>query len=71
MKTNGAFKSSLIDINVTVLRTTERAALVEPAFRDGEPSWVPLSQVELSRNEGTSTHLMIAPEWLLREKGWV
>ena len=71
MRTNGAYKSDLCDLNVYVLRTTDRAALVKPAFRAGPETWVPLSQVELSKNENATTHLLTAPHWLFAEKGWL
>lgn len=71
MKTNGEFKSSLCDMSVKVVRTTDRAALVKPAFRKGQEAWVPLSHVELSANEGTDTHLLTGPHWLFAEKGWL
>lgn len=64
-------KSKLFDVNVIVVKMTEKAALVEGAFRDtGEPVWLPRSQIELSDN-GDGTLQLTAPEWLLREKGFL
>lgn len=71
MTTNGEFKSTLCDINVLVMRRTDKAALVEPAFRKGEPTWAPLSQIELTHNKGTETFRLTGPHWLFAEKGWL
>lgn len=65
-------RSDLCDINVKLLRQTERAVMVATAFRDCEPVWLPLSQVELSANEDSSgTYALTLPEWLAISKGLV
>lgn len=63
-------RSNIYDINVIIVRRTDRAVLVEGALRDtGEPVWVPLSLIELSDNGDETTHKLSAPEWLLVDKG--
>lgn len=72
MRANGEARSTLCEINVKVIRTTERGALVATAFRDCTAVWVPLSQVELVSNEdAANTYTLTLPEWLAMEKGLV
>jgi hypothetical protein len=65
-------KSDPIDMTVRVKATTERAALVEPAYSTREAAWVPLSQVELAAVEGgEGLYTLTIPEWLAVDKGLV
>lgn len=61
----------MFEIEVTVMKTTERALLVR--IEGDEPVWVPRSQVgEASEVEVEGdVGLLVVPEWLAREKGWV
>jgi hypothetical protein len=53
----------LIDLNVTVLDSREKAWLVET--EDGQEAWVPKSQAELDDD------VLTLPEWLAIEKGLI
>lgn len=68
--TTHEYKSDLCDVNVVILRSSEKAVLCEPAYRMGEACWFPLSQVEISDN-GNGTYQLTGPDWLMREKGFV
>lgn len=58
------------EINVKVLQTAERAALVTPAFRKGAAVWLPLSLIELAANEDIAgTYRLTCPEWLAKKRG--
>lgn len=61
-------KSDLIDVEVMLKAETAKAYLVY----DADPSeavWVPKSQCELEKNNGTCT--LTLPEWLAKEKGLI
>lgn len=68
MTTNGEFKSDIVDISVSLLRESDKALLVKPAFREASASWVPKSMVEIAPNEGSAAMTLSLPEWLAREK---
>lgn len=58
----------LVDMQVVILRTSDRAVLVEPLTTARAAAWVPLSLVELSPNEDGKSHQMTIPEWLANDK---
>lgn len=62
-------KSNLIDIDVRVHHTTERAIFASPEGDKKKAEWLPLSQVEvIMKRRGVATVTM--PEWLAVEKGF-
>jgi hypothetical protein len=70
---NAEYKSDISDVMVVLHRRVDRAVLLKRfAFQDDKAEWFPLSQVELCDNsDGDKTHTLTAPEWLLRQKGWL
>ena len=64
----GSSEPLLVDLQVVILRSSERAVLVEPLTTGREAAWVPLSMVELSPNEDGRSHQMTIPEWLANDK---
>lgn len=52
----------LVDVFCRVLRETDKAYQIDHGGR--EPAWVPKSQVEWDKTDGTMT----MPEWLAKEK---
>lgn len=68
MTVNGEFKSDIVDINVKLHRSSEKAVLVEPAFRKAQAAWVPRTLVEIAPNSDGVTYALSLPEWLAREK---
>jgi hypothetical protein len=73
MNINSEFKSNTTDVQVILLRTKDRSALVKRyAFQEDDAVWFPLSQVEVSDNgDGDRTHTLTAPDWLLKKEGWL
>ena len=71
--TNQDYQSDIIDMSVTIppKGRRERAVLCAPAFKPGvEAQWFPLSLVEIADN-GDGTHTLTAPEWKLRQAGFL
>jgi len=60
-------KSDLVDLDVTILQRTERAARVRD-HETGTEVWLPLSQVEIEPSEDGTHHIATMPEWLAVEK---
>ncbi len=64
-------RSNIIDVTVEIVRETAKAVLVH----DGDESravWLPLSQIELSKNDHSpGVHTVSLPEWLAQEKGLI
>ena len=71
---NAEFKSDIVDVQVILLRTVDRAVLVKRfAYKDDvneEAKWFPISVAELPDN-GDRTHTLTCPEWKLRQEGWL
>lgn len=61
-------RSNIADVAVILVRETEKAVLVKDA-EGAEPVWLPKSQIEIAAEDGA--HVVIAPEWLLVEKGLI
>ena len=58
--------SPLLDLDVILVHTTDRAALVKED-EEAEGVWLPLSQIEIDGDGDTCT--VTLPEWLAIEKG--
>ena len=73
MKPNAEFKSDIVDVRVIIIRRQDRAVLLKRFIRqEDDASWFPLSLVEVADNsDDDRTHTLSAPEWLLRQKGWL
>ncbi|WP_375590179.1 hypothetical protein ABWH89_04940 [Hoeflea alexandrii] len=63
-----ARKSDLVDIQVEVIHTTDRAVLVDNGDRR---VWLPLAQVEVGPIGLRRGATVTMPEWLAIEKGLV
>ena len=62
-------KAALVDLEVQLLASTPKAwriAVDDPA----KGVWIPRSQAELARSDGT-LYLLTLPDWLAIEKGLV
>lgn len=58
----------MIDVDVQVLKSTDKAVLVET--EDGEEVWLPLSQIEGDLpDEGSRGTIQVA-SWLAKKNGW-
>ncbi len=68
---NDEFKSDIIDVQVKVKRTTDRAVICERLSRPTPSACFPLSLVEVAANEDGQTHTLSCPEWKLRQAGWL
>lgn len=62
---NDARKSDLVDIEVEIIHTTERAVLVSDGSRR---AWLPLAQVEVGPVGPRRGATVTLPEWLAIEK---
>lgn len=60
-------RSDLIDISVIVKHRTDKAVLVDHG--GDQDVWLPLSQVEISRDENGD--VVTLPEWLALDKGMI
>lgn len=63
-------KSNIIDIDVHIHITTERAVLVSETGDRDAAEWLPLSQVEIEMTGPAAASLSI-PEWLAQERGLI
>lgn len=63
-------KSNIIDIDVHVHITTERAVLVSETGDRDIAEWLPLSQVEVEMTGPAAASVSI-PEWLAQERGLI
>lgn len=63
-------KSNVIDIDVQVLRETDKAAMVTLDVPDNGV-WLPKSQIELSETGIAGIMTVTLPEWLALEKGLI
>lgn len=63
-------RSNVIDLDVQVLRETEKAALVT---QDGPENavWLPKSEIELSETGIAGIMTVTLPEWLALDKGMI
>lgn len=68
---NEEFKSDIIDVQVKVKHTTNRAVICERVSRPTPSACFPLSLVEVAANEGGQGHTLSCPEWKLRQVGWL
>lgn len=64
-----AQKSDLVDIDVLIVHTTERAVLVNNGGDDN--IWLPLALVELAPSPTGTPHTLTLPVALATEKGLV
>lgn len=67
---NPEYRSDLVDRNVRLVRTSNRAVLVSPVNGKGAAAWFPLSQVEIAPNVD-GPHALTGPEWLFAKHGWL
>lgn len=59
--------TTLIDLDVTILRETERAVLVGTPDLT-EPTWLPLSLIEINIRRGSEAEITL-PRWMAEERG--
>lgn len=65
-------KSDLVDLDVQIHASTEKAILVSTDGERANAVWLPLSQIEVERKRGkVSLAVVTVPEWLATEKGLV
>ena len=63
-------KSDLVDLDVQVLRRTEKAALVTLDLPENAV-WLPLSQIEIAETAFAGIERVTLPEWLALDKGLI
>lgn len=63
-------KSNIIDLDVQLLNTTEKAVLVTLDIPENGV-WLPKSQVELSETGIAGIMTVTLPEWLALDKGLI
>ncbi len=63
-------KFDKVEMDVTEHYRTERALLASDDGERDNAKWVPLSQIEITKEKGDQLTISL-PEWLAKEKGWV
>jgi len=66
-----ARRSDLVDIEMLIHRTTERAILASDDGVSANAVWLPLSLIETSRPDRGEAVTVTLPAWLATEKGLV
>lgn len=64
-------RSNIIDVDVQLLRETEKAVQVSALGISAEAVWLPRSQIEISRAATATLYVVTLPEWLAQEKGLI
>ncbi|UWQ30218.1 hypothetical protein [Leisingera sp. M523] len=61
--------SNIIDLDLIIVRLTDKAALVKGA-EDADAIWLPLSQIELDGEPGAVGTVSL-PDWMAQERGLI
>lgn len=64
-------RSNIVDVEVQLLRETEKAVQVSPVGTSAEAVWLPRSQIEIAPAERGTLHIVTLPDWLANEKGLI
>ena len=64
-------RSNIVDVEVQLLRETEKAVQVSPVGTSAEAVWLPRSQIEIAPAETGTLYVVTLPDWLAQEKGLI